>query len=144
MALERGTPEGNFVVEIDGIGEFRAMRVAGGVETNNFARIGEGNSPFELKVRNTTSVDDLTIEVAMGRYESAMDQLRQWRRDVRDGVVTRRNVRRVIFDETGRTPVNTIQYLNCLPASVSPADQAARGDNGAMVTIVLTVESVED
>ena len=28
-----------------------------------------------------------------------MDQLRQWRRDTRDGIVVRRNARRVIFDE---------------------------------------------
>jgi hypothetical protein len=144
MARDRGTPEGNFLIEIDGIGDFRAMSVSGGVESNSVVAIGEGNSPYEHKVRNTSTVADLTIEVAIGRYENAMSQLRQWRRDVRDGIVVRRNVRRIIFDETGRTPLNTIEYLDCLILSISPTDQTARGDSSARVTIVLAVERVED
>ena len=145
MALNRGTPEGNVLVEIDGIDDFSATRVSGGVERNSVLSIGEGNSPYQHKVRNTSEVDDLTIEVSIGRYENAMEQLRAWRRDVRDGInVVRRNARRIIMDETGRTPLNTITYADCLIVSISPNDQSARGDAAATVTIVLAVERVED
>lgn len=146
MARNRGTAEGLFSVEIDGIEDFRALTVSGGVETTESIGIPDGGgSNREHKVRGNTTVDDLTMEVAAGLYETSLNQLRQDRRDARDGVgVTRRNVRVIQFDETGREPLHTIEYLDCWVKSISPTDRNARGDGSARVTIVMAVESVED
>jgi phage tail-like protein len=145
MARDRGTGVGLFLVEIDGIPEFRALSVTGGVETTAPTAIPNGGGTnSEHKVRGNTTVEELTITVAAGMFEPALRAIRAWRRDCRNGSMLRRNVRRVQLDETGRTPISTIQYLDCWPTSVSPTDNTARGDEPASWTIVLAVDAVED
>lgn len=102
MPQRRGTPEGNYEIEIDGIDVFRALTVSGGNEDTAAIGIPDGgNSNREHKVVGSVTVEDLTIEVAAGMWENALDQIRQWRRDVRERSVSRRTIRRVLFDESG-------------------------------------------
>lgn len=141
---KRGTPEGNYVIEIDGIPPFRATSVTGGAESETAVAIPDGQFEREHKVAGNITVEDLTIEIAAGPYEEAVAALKEWRRGWKTRTnMVRRNVRRIRYTEDSRTELDKFEYLDCFPLQFSPVDSTARGDGFARSSLVLSCDDVE-
>ncbi len=134
----RGTAEGRYAVEFDGIENMRASKISGLGEEHTPVRIPLGNSTRQEQVRGNTDADEFSFTLASGIHDTAIRQLWQWQRDYDAGIdASPRSGRVVVFDETGATPVETWELIDCVPRSIKGDDRTAEGTGGAMVTVMV-------
>ena len=130
----RGTNEGGFIIELDGVSSIRAMNVSGGAINHTPTLINEGNRPNPTVTRGNYEIDELTINQASALNDTGLE-FYQWLRDFLDGLVVEpRTFRLVVLDEDGSSPVEIWEYLDVIPTSLQPNDRAARGQNPAAFT----------
>lgn len=138
MAQARGVREGNFLVEIDGIDDFRATKLSGGVEKQAPVQISYGNDRRKENVPGNVDPEDVTITIASGRNDNAIRQLFRWHDDYKDNIdVEPRSARYVVFDSTGSTPLETYELQDCVPISIGPDNRSADGTGASLVTMVI-------
>jgi phage tail-like protein len=142
MAAKRGAREGNYLVEIDGIPEFRATKITGGGEKHTPATLKVGNDVYQQNLRGNVEPDDMAITIPSGVYDSALRAIGKWAGNYFDGVAGAepKNVRYIIYDESGRTPLETWEARNCVPIGYSPDDRSAEGTGAATATLTLKPE----
>lgn len=141
--MPRGTNEGNYLIEIEGIASVRAMDVRGGKLDHAPTKVTEGNRPNPRLVRGTYEIGEVTVKQASALNDAGREFF-AWLYGVAKGTgpVERRTLRIVTLDETGHTPVETWEYVNCLPTSIQPDDRTARGQNAASFTFGIMPEDV--
>ena len=139
----RTVSENRFAVEIDGIPEFRATKITGGGEKHEALKTRVANNPYPLIGRGNFEAEEIDITIPSGKYDTAIRALQKWVDDFADGVDTNyRSGRYIVFDDNGRTPLETYELRDCVPMSIKPDDKSADGNNTATVTIVLTPTKV--
>lgn len=134
----RGTREGNFSVEIDGIPAFKATKVSGGTDTHTPVELQQGTENRPDLVPGNHKTDDFSFTVASGKHQGAINALTQRFQDYSDRVdLEPLNGRWVVFDDTARVPLETYELVGCVPVSIKPDDRASDGTAAAQVTITL-------
>jgi phage tail-like protein len=141
--MDRGSNEGNYLVEIEGITSIRAMNVSGGKVNHTPTLINQGNKSNPNVARGNYEVDEVTIKQATALNDTGREFFAWLYETIKGiGVIERRTLRIIELNENGTTPVQTWEYINCLPTSIQPDDRAARGQNAAAFTFTLKPEDV--
>jgi phage tail-like protein len=139
----RGTSEGRYLVEIDGVPAVRASEVNGIRFDHTEFKLYVGNDPMPLKGRGHFEVSDVTIRHAHA-LNGAGDDLFQWMRDFRNGDnVERRGMRFVVLDEDGQTPVATYELINCIPKQFEVDSHTGGGTNPSYFRFMVSAEDLE-
>lgn len=139
----RTISENRFSVEIDGIPAFKATKVNGGGEKHNAVKVQVGNDPYAKLGRGSVEPEEVTITIPSGLYDNAIRALQSWCDLYYDGQNTApKNGRWITYDDTGRTPVETWEFRDCVPVSLKPDDKSADGSNSATVTLTVQPEKV--
>jgi len=151
MPTFRDTPYGafNFVVALGGAqGDGSEGTIIGGFSDVSglgvdvsYAEYRNGNEKFNTvrKVPNTHKNDDVTLK----RGLVGSDDLFQWLKGVRDGVIDRRNVSITLLDEA-RNAVATFTLRNAQPKKWSGPTLAAKGGaDVSMEELHLVHEGIE-
>lgn len=151
MPTFRDSPYGafNFIVALGGAnGDGSEGAIIGGFSDVSglgfdvsYAEYRNGNEKFNSsrKVPNTHKNDDITLK----RGLVGSDDLFQWLKGVRDGVIDRRNVTITLLDEA-RNAVATFALRNAQPKKWSgPTLGAKGGSDVAMEELHLVHEGIE-
>jgi hypothetical protein len=140
--MGRGTTEGNYLIEIDGITAVRAMNVSGGGLNQTPTLVPEGNKPNPNVVRGTYEIAEVTVKQATALNDTGREFF-AWLFDFCKGFTTeRRGARLIELDEDGLTPVHIIDWIDCVPTSFDPDDRAARGNNQASFSFKFKPEDI--
>ena len=140
--MGRGTNEGNYLIEIDGITAIRAMNVSGGGLKMTPTLTAEGNRPNARVGGGPYEIDEVTVKQATALNETGREFF-NWLYDYAKRLTTeRRGARLIELDEDGTTPVHTWEWIGCVPTSIEPDDRAARGNNSASFTFKLKPEDI--
>jgi phage tail-like protein len=143
MQQARGTREGNFGVEIDGIPSFKATKVSGGTDTHTPVELQSGTENRPRLLPGNHKTEDFSFTIASGLHQGAINALAQRFQDYSDRVnMEPMNGRWVVFDDTGRIPVETYELIAMVPVSIKPDDRASDGTGAATTTIMLRPEAV--
>ncbi len=138
--MRKGTNEGNYLIEIDGISAVRAMNVSGGAMNMTPTLTSEGNRRNPHVGGGNFEVDEVTVKQATALNDTGSEFF-SWLNDYARGYTTERRTLRIVeLDEDGATPVQTWEYIGCVPTSISPDDRSARGTNSASFTFKLKPE----
>ena len=139
MANTKNTiSENRYSVEIDGIPAFKATKVTGGGEEHKPVKTMVGNDPYAQIGRGTIEPENVVITIPSGIYDNALRALDAWINRYMDGLDTApKSGRYILYDDRGRTPVETREMRDCVPVSLKPDDKSAEGTNSATVTLTL-------
>lgn len=138
-----GTSEARFEVEIDGIPAFKATKVSGGSEKHDATKIQVGNDVRPRLSRGMVEPQELQFSIPSGLYDTAIRALYRWMQRYNDGLdTTRKSGRYITYDETGRIPLETWEFLDCVPVEVKADDKSGDGKNAATVTVTFLPEKV--
>ena len=130
--------ENRYAVEIDGIPPFRSTKVTGGSEKHEAVKSYSSNEPRPRIGRGNTEPGETNITIQSGLFDNAIKAFSKWARDFNNGTdVTCRSGRYITYDETGRTPIETHELLDCIPIEVKPDDKSSDGKNAATVTVTI-------
>lgn len=140
MATNKQTiSENRFSVEIDGISAFKATKVGGGTEKHQPVKTKVGNDPYPLLGRGNVEPEDVTITIPSGIYDAAIRELGQWVDQYFDGsAVVPKSGRVIVYDETGRTPVETWEIRDAVPMELKRDDLSGDGTGAATCTLTIT------
>lgn len=140
--MGKGSNEGNYLIEIDGITAVRAMNVSGGGMDMTPTLTPEGNRPNPHIGGGPYEIAEITVKHATALNETGREFF-SWAYDYAKRRTTeRRSVRLIELDEDGATPVHTWEWIGCVPTSIAPDDRSARGNNSASFTFKLKPEDI--
>lgn len=135
---QRTISENRFAVEINGIPSFKATKISGGEETHEAVETFVGNDAYALLGRGNVKPENLTITIPSGLYDTSLRALKDWVDGYFDGFnTTPRSGRYITYDDTGRTPVETMEFRDAVPVSLKPDDKSADGNGTATMTLTL-------
>jgi phage tail-like protein len=129
----------NFVVEIQGITQAGFTDCSGfgaSVEPIEYREGGQVTSPRKLP--GMTKYPNITLK--WGLTDSR--ELYDWFRDVVNGKIDRRNGSIIVRDLDG-TPKVRWDFFNAWPTKYDAADLSAKGNEFAIETLEIAVESME-
>jgi hypothetical protein len=125
-------------VEIDGIPEFKATKITGGDEKHEPVKVVVGNDPYSRLGRGNVEPEDLVITIPSGLYDNSIRALNIWHTTYIDGINTApKSGRYIVYDDTGKIPVETYEIRDAVPISLKPDDKSADGSNAATVTLTI-------
>jgi phage tail-like protein len=129
----------NFLVEIDGIAQASFMECSGLETTTEVIETREGgNNTTMVKLPGKTSYSDITLKWAL----TASQEMWQWRADVINGAVTRRNGSIVVYDLANKVEVARWNFFNAWPTKCDGPPLNAKGNEVAVETLVLAHEGI--
>ena len=129
----------NFLVEIDGIAQASFIECSGLETTTEVIETREGgNNTTMLKLPGKTSYSDITLKWGL----TASLEMWQWRADVIDGTVTRRNGSIVVYDLANKAEVARWNFFNAWPTKWDGPSLNAKGNEVAVETLVLAHEGI--
>jgi phage tail-like protein len=129
----------NFLVEIDGITQANFIECSGLDTTTEVIETREGgNNTTVTKLPGKTTYTDITLKWGM----TASAVLWQWRQDIMDGVVTRRNGSIVVYDLANKNEVARWNFFNAWPSKWDGPALNAKGNDIAIETLVLAHEGI--
>lgn len=135
--------ENRFGVEINGIPAFKATKISGGEETHEPVETFVGNNAYAFLGRGNVKPENLVITIPSGLFDTALQALDAWLVSYFDGLnTTPRSGRYIVYDDTGRTPVETYEIRDAVPVSLKPEDKSADGNGTATVTLTLKPHKV--
>lgn len=138
MSTARTISENRFGVEFDGIPAFKATKVNIGEDKHDPVKTKIGNNPRSLLGRGNVEQSETTVTIPSGLYDSSLRALQAWFDRYNDGVDTAPKTGRVItYDDTGRTPIETLELRDCVPISLKTDDKSADGNNTATMTLTV-------
>lgn len=134
----RTISENRFSVELDGIPGFKASKITGGEEKHEPVKTNVGNDPYALLGRGNVEPESVVITIPSGLYDNAIRALGLWISNYFDGVSTApKSGRYIVYDDAGRTPVETWEIRDAVPVSLKPDDKSADGKGSASVTLTI-------
>jgi hypothetical protein len=145
--MGRGTSEGRFLIEVDGIAAVRATEVTGlRLEHTPFS-LYVGNESMPFKGRGHADVNDVTIRMAHALNPQG-EQFFLWMRLFLRGVPTaaggteleRKTLRFVVLNEAGRVPVAVYEATRGIPRSFEVDGHTAGGNNASFFRVVMAFE----
>lgn len=134
----RAISENRFSVEFNGIPAFKATKVNIGEDKHEPVKTKVGNNPRSILGRGNIEQSETVITIPSGLYDTSLRALQRWIEGYNDGQNTAPKSGRVItYDDTGRTPIETIELRDCVPVSLKSDDKTADGNNTATMTLTV-------
>jgi len=132
-----------FLLEIDGIaGQIEVTEVNAGGITHTPHTYQPGNRPNPARGLGNFEVEEVSFVQARGLGTTAT-QLVQWLMDCLQGrEIRKRNLRVITLDEAGRVPVETVEYLSCLPTGYKPDNFSGSSSDVATFTFTVIPEDM--
>ena len=139
----RGTSEGRYLIELDGIAAVRATEVSGlKIELDNF-ELYEGNKGNPSYGRGHFKVGEVTVKHAHALNQTGAEFL-SWLQDFARGIaVERRGARFIVLDEDGSTPIEDYELLSCIPKMFQVESHTAGGNNPSFFTFSIQPEDMQ-
>jgi phage tail-like protein len=129
----------NFLVEIDGITRAAFQEVSGLDSETAVTTYREGGDALTTrKVGGLTTYADITLR----RGITDDPELQQWRKQVADGVIERRNGSIVLLDDTSEERLRW-NFREAWPSKWTGPSLNATENSVAIETLVLAVEGLE-
>lgn len=129
----------NFLVEIDGISQASFIECNGLEATTEVIETREGgNNTTMAKLPGKTTYSDITLKWGL----TASIELMQWRQDVIDGNITRRNGSIVVYDLANKTEVARWNFFSAWPTKWDGPSLNAKSGEIAFETLVLAHEGI--
>jgi phage tail-like protein len=113
------------------------VKVSGVVSQSEKMEFMQGTDPYMRRAVGRTSYEDMTLE----RIYNGSDAFYEWRMEVENGTITRRDVKIELLKPDG-SPVRTMMCRAAWPSRWELPEMDASGSNGAVERITLTVERV--
>jgi phage tail-like protein len=129
----------NFLVELDGIAQASFTECSGLGSTTEIIETREGGDNTTVrKLPGRTSYTDISLKWGM---TSSLD-LWEWRQQVVDGAVVRKNGSVVVFDLANRTEVARWNFVSAWPTRWEGPTFSTKGSDIAIDTLVLAHEGI--
>lgn len=129
----------NFLVELDGIAQASFSECTGLGSTTEVIENREGGDNVTVrKLPGKTSYSDISLKWGM----TDSTELWEWRTQITDGLVVRKNGSIVVFDLANRTEVARWNFLRAWPSRFEGPALSARGNDIAINTLVLVHEGL--
>ena len=129
----------NFLVELDGIAQASFTECGGLSSTTEVAEFRQGGDNARMrKLPGKTSFSDITLK--WGLTDST--ELWDWRQQIVEGNVVRKNGSIVVFDLANHTEVARWNFVAAWPTKWEGASFSARGSDIAIDTLVLAHEGL--
>ena len=129
----------NFLVELDGIARASFTDCTGLGSTTEIIETREGGDNTTVrKLPGRTSYTDITLKRGMTDSTDLWD----WRQQIVDGEVNRRNGSLVVYDPTGHSEVARFNFFNAWPTKFELPAFNAKGNEIAIETLVLAHEGL--
>jgi hypothetical protein len=129
------TIKGNYLIEVDGVGQCRAQEIEIGSAKHDPAKIYFGDQSNPEFSRAKDEVEEIKIKHAIGVGNAEIDFQNMYRNYVRGIDLTKPNVRVVSLDEDGVTTLREDNYTSCVPTSFQLDGKDASSKDIAMFTI---------
>jgi phage tail-like protein len=130
----------NFLVELDGIAQASFIECSGLGSTTEVIETREGGENTTVfKLPGKTSFSDITLK----RGVTASMELWNWRQDVVDGKLVRKNGSIVVYDLANKTEVTRWNFVNAWPTKWEGPSFNAMGNDIAIDSLVLAHEGLE-
>jgi phage tail-like protein len=110
-----GTAASRYVVEIDGVAAIRASEVSGVGMEHTLVELHVGNRPNPILVRGNFKVNEVTFKHGHALNSAGVETMAWMQGFINGDVVERRNMRLVIMDEDGLSPVAEYDMSGCVP-----------------------------
>ena len=131
MPGERGTSEGRYFIELDGVVAVRSTDVSGFDKKHTPFKLYESNKPNPHIGRGNFEVDEVTVKHAHS-LNGTGDEVFQWLDGVCSGAnVERRTMRLLVFDEDGESVIAQYELESCLPTGFGPEGHKAGGSDAS-------------
>jgi len=139
----QGTAQYRYRAGFDGISDFEALEISGGGEQMDPEKFRPANSPYEKKVSGQIEVTDISIKLAFGHDQNAIEDMNRWF-DAFFGDVdkSRRTGWAEDLDESGTTPILAREFVNCIPVRREHDNRSTEGKGVATITFVIACERV--
>jgi phage tail-like protein len=122
--------QGNFLVEIDGVTALEATECTGGDLKHEPVEMSVGTREKPIYGRGKSKIEPVKLKHAKALNNSGAE-IYQWFNDFHRGIaVDRRNLRVIQLDEQN-TPVESTDYIDCIPTNFTPVDHKADGKDAA-------------
>jgi phage tail-like protein len=129
----------NFLVELDGIAQASFTECSGLGSTTEIIETREGGDNTTVrKLPGKTSYSDITLK--WGLTDSL--ELWDWRQQVVDGTVVRKNGSIVVFDLDNHTEVARWNFISAWPTKWESSAFSAKGNEISVDTLVLAHEGL--
>ena len=129
----------NFLVEIDGIAQASFTECTGIGSTTEVIEIRQGGDNTRvIKAAGKTSCSDVTLKWCM----TDSTELWNWRQQIIDGQMVLKNGALVVFDLTNHVEKARWNFTNAWPTKFEVPAFNAKGNEIAIETLVLAVESL--
>lgn len=139
----KGTAQYRFRAGFNGISDFEALEITGGGETMEPEKFRPANSAYEKKVSGAVEVTDVSIKLAFGHDQNAIEDLNRWFDDFFSDVdKSRRTGWAEDLDEAGTTPILAREFVNCIPVKREHDTRSTEGKGVATITFTIACERV--
>ncbi|MCQ9181337.1 phage tail protein [Streptomyces sp. IBSBF 2953] len=129
----------NFLVELDGIAQASFRECSGLGSTTEVIENREGGDNTTVrKLPGKTSYSDITLKWGL----TGSHELWDWRQQVVDGTVARKNGSIVVYDLSNHTEVARWNFVSAWPTKWEGASFSAKGADVAVDTLVLAHEGL--
>jgi phage tail-like protein len=137
LAIQRPVAEGRYILEIDGVQVFAAMEATPPGKKHTPVNYQPGNQRNPQPLPGNFVIEECTFKHAMVINEVGL-VLVDWLNGVASGdFVEYKNARFLTLDESGRTPIQTWEMLECLPTMFKPDNVSGTGTNVASFSFSL-------
>lgn len=129
----------NFLVELDNIAQASFIECSGLGSTTEVIETREGgNNTTVYKLPGKTTYSDITLKWGL----TTSQELWNWRQQIVDGNVRRKNGSIIVFDLANHTEVARWNFVNAWPTKWEGPAFDAKGNDVAIDTLVLAHEGI--
>ncbi len=129
----------NFLVELDGVAQASFSECSGLGSTTEVIENREGGDNVTVhKLPGKTSYSDISLKWGL----TSSTELWDWRQQIADGNVVRKNGSIVVFDLANSTEVARWNFLRAWPTKWEGPNLTAKGNDVAIDTLVLAHEGL--
>jgi phage tail-like protein len=137
---ERGTSEGRYLFEFDGVVAVRSSEVSGVKKNHEEFELYESNKGNPHLGRGHFNCEALKVKHAHALNQTGVEFF-TWMDDFVKGIsIERRGGRLIILDEDGDTPTAIYEFQNCIPKSFEPETHTAGGKNASFFDFMIRPE----
>ncbi|HZR41106.1 MAG TPA: phage tail protein [Ktedonobacteraceae bacterium] len=129
----------NFLVELDGIAQVSFIECSGLGTTTEVIETREGGDNTTVhKLPGKTTYTDIVLKWGM----TSTTELWDWRQQIIEGNVVRKNGSIVVFDLANSTEVARWNFVNAWPSKIEGPAFNAKGNDIAINTLTLSHEGI--
>lgn len=129
----------NFLVELDGIAQASFIECSGLGTTTEVIETREGGDNTTMrKLPGKTTYTDIVLKWGL----TNSTELTDWRQQIIEGIVVRKNGSIVVYDLTNNTEVARWNFVSAWPSKFEGPAFNAKGNDIAITTLTLSHEGI--